>query len=254
MTKSLESPLFIDAIKLLLYKDLKESEGKAGAALKNELRDVGWDTIRKQYSDEDIKRFLSDQGQAGQGIDNGIKDLSKNIKAAIRGSESKPAFQTFFSRLRTWNSIMGKDLEVKLERILEGDDPSPVKMDKATRSKMITEYEETDPRIKDQLIKLEKDKETLEKKLEESPAEDPEKNLELEDIKKQIADLQSKSTKKERMNIDTPEGLKFLDKIIQKLVEDRLQKAYTKKASYSSFIASTFNFLKNKGQFNETYL
>ena len=253
-TKGFESPLFIDAIKLLLYKNLKESEGKAGAALRNELRDVSWDTVRKQYSDGDVKSFLSEQAGQANGIRDGIQELNKNIKGAIRTSENKGAFQNFFGRLRTWNSIMGKDLEVKLERIVAGDDPSPIKMDKTTRSKMVTEYEETDPRIKDQLNKLEGERDILEKKIEETPTEDPEKTLELDDLKKQILELESKSVKKERLDISTPEGLKFLDKVIEKLVEERLQKAYTKQASYSDFIASTFNFLKIKGQFNETYL
>jgi hypothetical protein len=243
------------AIKALLFRDLKKSEGKNRAALTTAMRDSSWDEITSKYSIEDVGSFLKEQNFAFV-----TEDLNKAIKKAISKNENSPAFKTFFSRLRTWADIAhGKTLQTKLERILEGDDPSPVTMDEALKAKIVREYKETDPRIEDELTELEEDKRHLEKEKEEQVEEDPDLNLELEETNKKINALKEKSIKKERIDLSVPEAKGYLEEVIKKLIEERLQKAYvrdfTKKASCLEFIKSTYYFLKNKEAYNgKTYL
>lgn len=243
VNKGLEYELFKDAVKIILYKNFIESRGKKGEALKNELSSVGWDVIKSKYSDMDVKGFLNEQGKPGQGIDNGIKDLNKNIQAIIKSSENQPAFNNFFDRLRSWNAIVGKDLERKVERIIEGDDPSPIKVKEDLKAKMISEYEEQDPRVVDELKKLENKKNDLEKEL-KADKYDLESDEELNKLDKAIVALKDKTVKKERVDVTTPEGSKYLDQLVEYLIEERLQKAYIKQASYLNIINMSKNFLK----------
>jgi DNA-binding ferritin-like protein len=255
LTQGLQSDEFVMAIKALLFRDLKKSEGKNRAALTTAMRDSSWDEITSKYSIEDVGSFLKEQNFAFV-----TEDLNKAIKKAISKNENSPAFKTFFSRLRTWADIAhGKTLQTKLERILEGDDPSPVTMDEALKAKIVREYKETDPRIEDELTELEEDKRHLEKEKEEQVEEDPDLNLELEETNKKINALKEKSIKKERIDLSVPEAKGYLEEVIKKLIEERLQKAYvrdfTKKASCLEFIKSTYYFLKNKEAYNgKTYL
>jgi hypothetical protein len=239
--EGIKSELFSDAIKLLLYKDFLESEGQEGAALKNKLKVSSWSDIKGKYSEVNVKDYLNKQSQ---GIADGIKFLSREIQDIIKkDSKNKPAFKTFFDRIRTWNDIVGKGLEPKIERILSGDDPSPVDISKSLKSKMISEYEEQDPRVKDEIEALEIKKDQLEKKLKASK-EDLSKSEELKNLELTITNLKDKAVKKEKIDISVPGGSEYLDKLVDYLIEERLQKAYIKQASYINIIKLAKRLLK----------
>jgi hypothetical protein len=239
--EGLKSELFSNAVKLVLYKNFLESEGQKGAALRAQLKSASWSDIKGKYSDADVKEYL---GTQSSGIVEGIKLLNKELQEIIsKDSKDKPAFKTFFDRIRIWNEVIGKELELKVERIISGDDPSPIKVDKKSKGKMISEFEEQDPRVKDEISALENKKNDLVKDL-KTKGEDPSKNEELQKMDLDLVSLKDKTIKKEQIDVSTPEGSKYLDELVDYLIEERLQKAYIKKASYLSIVKLAKRLLK----------
>jgi hypothetical protein len=238
--KGLESELFSSAIRIMLYKDLLDSEGKTGEALRKGLQDSSWSTINKQYSGSDLKDFLNKQSN---NISKGLVDLKGTIQEIIKGSKGQSAFKQFFDRLRSWDSVVGKDMERKIERILDGDDPSPIKIGEGLKAKMVS-VREMDPRVEADVKKLESKKDTLEKSLKDK-GEDPSKSEELKDLDLTINNLvEGKTVKKDMIDVSTPEGSKYLDELINTLLEERIQKAYVKQASYLDIIRLAKNFIQ----------
>ena len=137
--------------------------------------------------------------------------------------------------VRSWDSVVGKDMERKIERILDGDDPSPIKIGEGLKAKMVS-VRELDPRVEADVKKLESKKDTLEKSLKEK-GEDPANNDQIKNLDLTINNLvEGKTVKKDTIDVSTPEGSKYLDDLINTLLEERIQKAYVKQASYLNII------------------
>ena len=76
----------------------------------------------------------------------------------------------------------------------------------------------------------------MEKSLKEK-GEDPANNDQIKNLDLTINNLvEGKTVKKDTIDVSTPEGSKYLDDLINTLLEERIQKAYVKQASYLNII------------------
>lgn len=226
-TKGHESHWFSRAVKLIMYKENLESAGKKGAALKKALKDSSWSIIESKYSNKDVNDYLK---KYNQNVIKGISTLTEKIKELVNKNENSPAFKTFFERLNTWNDIIGKGLKPKIEGILDGDEPSPIAISKDLKSKMVSERVEMDSRTQDEIDELEGRKKRLEEELKKSN-KDPSKDDKVKELDLKITNLKDRAIKKEVIDVSAPGGSKYLDDLVDYLIEERLQKAYIKKAS-----------------------
>lgn len=251
-------PEIEQAVRALIYREsLEGSGGENGKKLSAvEIKEAMENAFNsgipyKKYTASDINKYLSQVLTPVFFSNYTDKFLNPKIKESILSLRDHPAFKRFFERLKVWDDVLVKKwLWTKLDNVLAGDAPPPIKVPKDLKATMVTDIS-TDVRDKDNLEKLEKQLDAVEEKL-KAENKNPEEDKTWSDLQVRLKNIKNKAIKTDRIVVTddsgelTGSGEKFLDKLIKHFIDDRIKQITVKNASYSGIVKLAYNlFFKN---------